>query len=313
MTQKDLLSLLGLPVSDPKIISFFAERNLTPPHTIPIVKPNSTTPLGIKNNMGLKDQEWGFLYYFQSEVLNEDFPLLKDGKNYTPYFTQVVFNNKLYTKRLRKEPDSFWNVSPGPESSIEIIEKHFGKFDHTKKYPNIYLPFNKQVDIIVSLISEENKLSGYFAAVKESFELYHATEFNRKWNDEVNLIFMVVKWLNDHHYLLAGTAQLTNSDDCVSLFVQNTLGGHLWKNQLIPNEELGKFMLSPFDVKYGLKSKFYELLGALEHFEKLEWAEQKQWVATIPFNDETYAAFETAMNQSFEQYKVVQSNKKEPL
>jgi hypothetical protein len=303
MTQKDLLGLLGLPVSDPKIIDFFTQRNLVLPQSIPIMKPNSTTPLGIKNNSGLNDKEWGFSYYFSSEVLNEDFPLLKEGKNYTPYLTQIVFDGKFYTKRLRKEPDSFWDVSPPPDSSIDSIENHFGKFDLTKKYPNIHLAFNEHVDIIVSLISEENRLSSYFATVKETYELYHATEFDRKWNFQVNLILMVIKWLNDHHYLITGQQPLTNNVESVSSFVQASLKSHLWKNQLIQNEQLRKFMLSPFNSKYGLEKKFYALLGQLEHYESLEWAEQKQWVATIPFNDETYAAFYTAMDQSFDRYQ----------
>jgi hypothetical protein len=309
MSQKDLLSLLGLPISDPKIINFFAQRNLVPPHTIPIVKPNSTSPLGLKNSSSLKDQEWGFSYYFSSEVLNEDFPLLKEGKNYLPYLTQIIFDGKLYQKRQRKEPDSFWNVTPPPHSSMESIENHFGKFDQSKKYPNIYFPFNQHVDIIVSLISAENRLSGYFAAVKESYELYHATEFDRKWNYEVNLILMVIKWLNDHHYLINHVQPLTNNVDSVLAFVQTALNSHLWESQLIQNEQLRKFMLGPFDSKYGLKNKFYALLGQLEHYESLEWAEQKQWVAAIPFNDETYAAFYTAMDQSFEQYKTLKLNK----
>ncbi|TBO44381.1 hypothetical protein [Pedobacter kyonggii] len=303
MIQKDLLALLGLPVSDPKIINFFAQRNLTPPQSIPIVKPNSTSPLGLKNNSSLKDHDWGFSYYFSSEVLNEDFPLLKEGKNYLPYLTQIVFDGKLYQKRQRKEPDSFWNVSPPPDSSMESIENHFGKFDQTKKYPSIYLPFNKHVDIIVSLISAENRLSGYFATVKETYELYHATEFDRKWNFQLNLILMVIKWLNDHHYLTADQQPLTNNVESVWSFVQATLKSHLWKSQLIQNEQLHKFMLSPFEAKKGLENKFYALLGQLEHYESLEWAEQKQWVAAIPFNDETYAAFSNAMDQSFGQYK----------
>ncbi|TCD25519.1 hypothetical protein EZ456_15945 [Pedobacter psychrodurus] len=303
MTQKDLLALLGLPVSDPKIIDFFVQRNLVPPHTIPIVKPNSTSPLGLKNTNGLKDHEWGLSYCFSSEVLNEDFPLLKEGKNYLPYLTQIVFDGKLYQKRQRKEPDSFWNASPPPDSSIENIENHFGKFDRAKKYPNIYFPFNEHVAITVSLISAENRLSGYFAAVKETYELYHATEFDRKWNYEVNLILMIIKWLNDHHYLINLWQPLTNNVDNVLAFVQTALNGHLWESQLIQNEQLRKFMLSPFDSNYGLKVKFYMLLGKLAYHEGLDWEAQKQWVATIPFNDETYTTFCTAIDESFEQYK----------
>jgi len=34
-------------------------------------------------------------------------------------------------------------------------------------------------------------------------------------------------------------------------------------------------------------------------------------VATIPFNDETYTAFCTAMDQSFEQYKILKLNKQQ--
>ncbi|MBT2564380.1 hypothetical protein J7E50_23470 [Pedobacter sp. ISL-68] len=309
MTQQNLLALLGLPVTDPNIISFFAQRNLVLPQSVPIMKPNSTTPLGIKNSGGLNDKEWGFSCHFKSEVLNEDFPVLKEGKKYLLYLTQIVFDGKLYQKRQRKEPDSFWNVSPPPDSSLESIENHFGKFDQSKKYPSIYFPFNKHVDIIVSLISTENRLSGYFAAVKETYELYHATEFDRKWNYEVNLILMVIKWLNDHHYLINHVQPLTNNVDSVLTFVQTALNSHLWESQLIQNEQLRKFMLSSFDSKYGLKNKFYALLRQLEHYESLEWAEQKQWVATISFNDETYAAFYTAMNQSFEQYKILKLNK----
>ena len=303
MTQKDLLTLLGLTVSDPWIINFFAKRNLVLPQSIPSMKPNSTTPLGIKNNVGLNDKEWGFSYYFKSEILNENFPLLKEGKNYIPYLTQIVFNGKRYTKRQRKEPDSFWNVTPPPDNSIDSIENHFGKFDLAKKYPSIYFPFNEHVDIIVSLISAENRLSGYFATVKETYELYHAIEFDRKCNFQLNLILMVIKWLNDHHYLAADQQPLTNHVDSVLAFVQTVLNGHLWKNQLIQNEQLRKFMLDPFDSKYALENKFYALLGKLEHYKNLEWAEQKQWVAGIPFNDETYAAFSNATDQSFEQYK----------
>ena len=215
MTQKDLLALLGLPASDPKLISFFAQRNLSLPQTVAIMKPNSSTPLSVKNSVGVNDKEWGFSYYFRSEVLNDDFPLLKGGKNYTPYFTEIVFNGKLYQKRLRKESDSFWNISPGPDSDIECIENHFGKFDRTKKYPNQYFSFNENGHIIISLISAENRLSGYFAAVKETYELYHTTEFDPKWNDQLNLNLMVVKWLNDNGYLISGLQSLSNNADTV--------------------------------------------------------------------------------------------------
>ena len=67
-------------------------------------------------------------------------------------------------------------------------------------------------------------------------------------------------------------------------------------------------MLGVFNVKYGLTEKFYTLLEKKEHYD-LDWEAEKQWLTAIPFNDETYTAFYAALNQSFNDYKILQTEK----
>ncbi|KIO75653.1 hypothetical protein TH53_19400 [Pedobacter lusitanus] len=167
MKQSDLLALLGLPVTDPGLIFFFKERHLMLPQSVALMKPNSQTPVSIKNSAAVQDKEWGFAYYFRSELQNENFPVRQEGCNYIPYFSEIIFDGKLYQKRERKESADFWNVSPSPDSSIKSIEDHFGRFDRSRKYPNHRYSFSEQVEVIVTLITEQNRLSNYFAAIKE--------------------------------------------------------------------------------------------------------------------------------------------------
>lgn len=65
MTQSDLLQLLGLPVTDVPIITFFELRKLTLPKPVSLANPGSGVNAGIKS-IGMHDTEWEFSYYFQS-------------------------------------------------------------------------------------------------------------------------------------------------------------------------------------------------------------------------------------------------------
>ncbi|WP_343306375.1 hypothetical protein AAHN97_04550 [Chitinophaga niabensis] len=307
MKQSDLLALLGSPVTDPGLTLFFEERRLSPPQSIPVMKPNSTTPLSIKNSVGIHDKEWGFSYYFRSELLNENFPVIKAGKNYIPYFSQIIFDGKLYQKRERKEPPGFWDASPSPEGDMETITNYFGKFDTNRKYPQQRTSYNSQVEIIVTLLSEESRINGYFAQIKETDELLHQSEFDLKKSNQVHLYAMLIKWLFDNRYLKvsnqSSSVELGYNTPEVLQFIQGSLNGHLWEDQLVADPQLHKFMLDSINGKADFEMKFYELWGKLDHYESLDWEAQKQWTAAISFNEETYAIFYAALNRSFEEYK----------
>lgn len=307
MKQSNLLALLGLPVTNSDLILFFEERGLELPKSIPVMKPNSTTPLSIKNSVGIRDKEWGFSYYFRSELLNENFPVMKAGKNYIPYFSEIIFDGKLYQKRERKEPSSFWDVSPAPDSDLERITDYFGKFDTNRKYPQQYASFNSQVEIIVTLLPAENRINGYFAKIKETDELLHQSEFDLKKSSRVHFNAMLIQWLFDNKYLKVSdqlsSVELSYSTAEVLKFIHESLNGHLWEDQLIEDTHLRKFMCDSISGKAGFEKTFYELWGNLDHYETLNWEEQERWTAGIPFNEESYSVFHRAMNQSFEEYK----------
>lgn len=312
MKQSNLLALLGLPVTNSDLILFFEERGLKLPQSIPVMKPNSTTPPSIKNRVGISDKEWGFSYYFGSELLNENFPVMKAGKNYIPYLSQIIFDGKLYQKRERKEPSSFWDVSPAPDSDIERITDHFGKFDTNRKFPQQYISFNSQVEIIVTLLPKESRINGYFAQIKETYELLHESEFDLKKSNWIHLYAMLIKWLSDNKYLKVSnqysSGELSYSTTEVLKFIQESLNGHLWESQLMDDAHLRKFTHDRINGKDGFEKKFFGLWGKLDHYESLDWEEQKRWIADVPFNEETYAIFHTALNQSFEEHKKLQSN-----
>lgn len=307
MKQSNLLALLGSPVTNTDLILFFKERGLELPRSVPVVKPNSTTPLSIKNNVGIHDKEWGFSYYFRSELLNENFPVVKVGKDYIPYFSQIIFDGKLYQKRERKEPSGFWDVSPAPDSDLESITDYFGKFDTNRKYPQQYASFNSQVEIIVSLLPKENRINGYFARIKETYELLHQSEFDLKKSSSVHLYSMLIKWLFDNKYLKASdqlsSVELSSSTTEVVKFIHGSLNGHLWEDQLIEDTHLRKFTRDSINGKAGFEKMFYELWDKPDHYESLNLEEQERWIADIPFNEESYSIFYTALNQGFEEYK----------
>lgn len=307
MKQSNLLALLGLPVTNSDLILFFEERGLELPKSIPLMKPNSTTPLSIKNSVGIRDKEWGFSYYFRSELLNENFPVMKAGKNYIPYLSEIIFDGKLYQKRERKEPSSFWDVSPAPDSDLERITDYFGKFDTNRKYPQQYASFNSQVEIIVTLLPEENRINGYFAKIKETDELLHQSEFDLKKSSRVHFCAMLIKWLFDNKYLKVSdqlsSVELSYSTAEVLKFIHESLNGHLWEDQLIEDTHLRKFTCDSISGKAGFEKTFYELWGKLELYESLSREEQEAWTTYIRFNEETYSILLTAMNQSFEGYK----------
>jgi hypothetical protein len=307
MKQSNLLALLGSPVTNADLILFFKERGLELPKSVPVVKPNSTTPLSIKNNLGIHDKEWGFSYYFRSELLNENFPVVKSGKDYIPYFSQIIFDGKVYQKRERKEPSSFWDVSPAPDSDLERITDYFGKFDTNRKYPQQYASFNAQVEIIVSLLPKENRINGYFARIKETYELSHQSEFDLKKSSRVHLNAMLIKWLFDNKYLKVcdrlSSVELSYSTTEVVRFIHESLNGHLWEDQLIEDTHLRKFTRDSINGATGFEKMFYELLGKLDHYESLNREERERWIADIPFNEESYSIFHRALNQSFEEYK----------
>lgn len=308
MKQSDLLKLLGLPVTDLLLMSFFEERGLLLPQNVAVVKPNSMTPLSIKNSVGIKDKGWGFSYYFRSELINEHFPVIQEDRNYIPYFSQVIFDGKLYEKRERKEPATFWDISPAPDSGMESITSHFGQFATDRKFPQLRSSFSPQVEIIVrALLPEENRINGYFATLVESYELLHKSEFDTRKSRTAKWAAMLIKWLSDHKYLsttLPLSPELNGISEVLD-FIHESLNGHLWESQLIGDPQLRRFVRKVIEGKSGYESKLYRFSGKTEPYESLDWEAQTQWIEALPFNEENYAIFKEALNQSFSEYKTL--------
>lgn len=307
MTQKDLLCLIGLPVTDQRLINFFGQRNLTLPASVSLANPGSRVDAGRKS-MGVTDKEWGFSYYFSSEILNENFPVVKNGRSYIPYLSQIIFSGKPYQKRTVNQAEEFWNVSPEPNSEIERMEHCFGNFDRSKKFPNRHIPFGETAEIIVTLITEENRLSNYFARIPETYEYLHPSQFETKWNNQkVNLYCMLIKWLFDNRYLASKyntfPASLNNNSADVLHFIKSCLNGHLWENQLTKEDHLSNFVLQSLSHQLDFKERFYEAWGKLDYYQGLDYEEQCKWNASVPFDEATYSVFHLAMNNSFDGFR----------
>lgn len=86
-------------------------------------------------------------------------------------------------------------------------------------------------------------------------------------------------------------------------FIHESLNGHLWEDQLIEDPLLRKFTQDSINGKVDVEKMFYKLWGKPDHYESLDRKEQERWTADVPFNEETYSIFHTALDQSFAEYK----------
>jgi hypothetical protein len=142
MTQQDLINLIGLKISDEKLISHFDALGLK--------QPKACTPNSSNNSVANKAANTD--YYLNYKVTHAAcHPPVREGKpkKWATFLKSISFvNESNILKKPDTEPASFWNVSPPPTADLATIKAFFGEPNATDE-STIY--FCKKLNDLVEI------------------------------------------------------------------------------------------------------------------------------------------------------------------
>ncbi len=304
-TQADVIGLIGLPIDDERVASFFDQRGLAQPKPAAATRPDSHTNSGPRSTE-IKDKEWGLSYWFFCDVYNDGFPYVKQGRHYRTYFTQVDFmpGKTPHTSVL---PTSFWNAGPAPNDTRDAFEQRFGSIDRDYEDHTIALPQSSHVDLVMSYLREQNRVRSYYATLVESFPFLDRYQLDEaRGSYRFNQKLMLIRWLYERGFLLAtaetdGASALSDRASLLA-FVQTDLKGHLWENQLVVDPKLQAFLFASLSWERDYCLAFYDAWGQRAHYDGMKSIEQDAWECTIPLDAATYAVFKEALDHSYDTF-----------
>jgi hypothetical protein len=339
MTQQDLIKLIGLKISDEKVIKHFDALGLK--------QPKSATPNNSRG--GVAHKELSIDYYCSYEVTHEAcHPPKREGKpaKWATYLTSISFvNESNILKKPDPKPASFWNVSPPPTADLAAVKAFFGEPTSTDEN-TIYFckSLNDLVEIKCQLSVKQQRARAIWASIIEQRELISHLYFrdlaigesddSGSGMAEQNFQCMLVKWLHDNKYLnVAQNVALPADKSAILSFVKQHLNGRVWDNQLTKqgNSEQdylfnnfvsdGKFLTDENGTE--IRLRFQEIglkaLGKWDEYNNIEieydklkeagnrpsepyWNQQENFMKNIPINEENYALFAKALDENLALY-----------
>ncbi len=339
MTQQDLINLIGLKISDEKLIQHFDALGLK--------QPKSCTP---NNSRGDVDHKvMSVDYYFNYEVTHEAcHPPKREGKpaKWATYLNSISFvNESKILKKPDPKPASFWNVSPPPTPDLATIKAFFGEPTATDEN-TIYFckSLNDLVEIKCQFSVKQQRARAIWASIIEQRELISHLYFrdlapgesddSGSGMAEQNFQCMLVKWLHDNkHFNTAQNVALPADKQAILSFVHTHFKGKIWANQLTKqgNSEQdhlfnnfvsdGKFLTDENGVQ--IRLRFQEIglkvLGKWDEYKNIEieydklkeagnrpdepyWVQQENFMKNIPLNESNYALFAKALDDNLALY-----------
>ncbi|PSL46354.1 hypothetical protein CLV51_103332 [Chitinophaga niastensis] len=319
MIQQDLIDLIGLKVTDEKLIAFFNKHGLK--------QPKSCTP----NNawLSVDDKANNVTYSFAYKVIRDGFyPYRKEGRNWVTYLTRVGFvNESTIRKKKDTKPDSFWNVSPNPQTPMNEMVKHFDRVKHEEAFNYLHCEkdYGPDKKICVQYNTEDDALSAYWVKLEEHREVFAHFKFKRgEYDYDIQLHGMIIKWLFDNQYLALDKSvyenPLPNNTEAVLTFVQDHLKGRLFDNQLSATESKLFYFLTylrsakVFETATGEGVSFYlpelatKAAGIYDTYQAARSnsiASTDDIIRTIVFDDAHYAAFSKALTENYTLFKTL--------
>ena len=335
-TQQDLIDLIGLKISDEKLIKHFDALSLKQPKNC--TPNNSSADINDKaNNIG---------YWFNYDVKHEAcHPPKREGKpaKWTTYLTSISFvNESTILKKADSKPNSFWNISPPPTADLATVTAFFGEAT-TNKFNDDVLSFSKKINDLVEIncqFSIKNKRArAIWASIIDERELISYLYFRDlavgesddygSGSAQQNFICMLVKWLHDNKHLNVAQSEALAADKAAILkFVHAHFRGKIWQNHLVNQDRMfANFIsdgMSLFDEKSEkINFRFQDIglkaLGKWDEYRQFEikydklaetnnrpdtpyWDEQEAFMKSIPINENNYALFAKAIDDNLALY-----------
>jgi hypothetical protein len=338
-TQQDLINLIGLKISDEKLISHFDALGLK--------QPKSCTPNNSRGDVAHK--ALSIDYYLNYEVTHEAcHPPAREGKpkKWATFLTSISFiNESNIFKKPDPKPASFWNVSPPPTADLVAVKAFFGEPTSTDEN-TIYFckALNDLVEIKYFFSIKQQRPRAIEARIIEQRELISYLYFRDLAIGESddhgsgmasqNFQCMLVKWLHDNKYLnVAQNEAILADKKAILIFVKQHLNSRVWENQLTKLGDAeqdhlfnnfvsdGTFLTdengTEFRLRFqeiGLKAigKWDEYNNIKIEYEKLEkagkkpaeryWDQQENFMKNIPINESNYALFAKALDENLALY-----------
>lgn len=245
MIIQDLVNLIGIKSTDPKIVQWFEQHNLgTPPKTI-------TTN---QRDKDFEDKQNSIRYNFKFKIINDKFYPPVSPKNdqykFENYLTNIsVFPKSGKGKKTDPKPSDFWEGFVHPGSSLEECLAYF---DHQSSSSSNQIFFQKPLNDITKIkvwfVRDQMEITAIELALIEAGEIFSHSSFNPKneFNTVQQSYLLLAKWLFDHKYLHLPediySHGLTFDQSEILTFVQSHLKNHIWDTQLKPIPHLRAFL-----------------------------------------------------------------------
>ncbi len=333
-TQQDLINLIGLKISDEKLIKHF--------DALALKQPKSCTPNN--NSSDVAHKALSIDYYFGDEVTHEAcHPPKREGKptKWATYLRSVSFvNSSNILKKADPKPASFWNASPPLTADLAAVKAFFGEPTTTDEN-TIYFckKINDLVEINCQFSIEKQRAHAIWARIAEERELISYLYFRDLAIDESddsgggmaeqNFQCMLGKWLHDNKHLNVAQSERLPADKAAILrFVHTHFKGKIWQNHLVNQDRMfanfvsdGTFLTDENGVK--IKLRFQEIglkaLGKWDEYKNFEieddkrreagietdvryWDQQESFMKNIPINESNYVLFAKAIDENFALY-----------
>jgi hypothetical protein len=333
-TQQDLINLIGLKISDEKVIKHFDALGLK--------QPKSCTPNNSSSDVAHK--ELSIDYYFSYEVRHEDcHPPKREGKpaKWASYLKSISFvNESNILKKPDLKPASFWNVSLLPTADLAAAKAFFGEPTATDEN-TIYFckSLNDLVEIKCQFSVKQQRACAIWASIIEQRELISYLYFrdlaigesddSGSGMAEQNFQCMLVKWLHDNKQLnVAQNEALPADNKAILSFVHMHFKGKIWKNHLVNQDrvfanfvsdgtsltdengkdlrlrfqEIGLIALGKWDEYQRFETDYRKLDDAGKDPGEFYWLKQEIYMKNIPINESNYALFAKALDDNLALY-----------
>ena len=333
-TQQDLIDLIGLKISDEKLISHF--------DAVGLKQPKSCTPNNSRGDVAHK--EISVDYYLNMEVTHEAcHPPVREGKpkKWATYLKSIsLVNESNIFKKPDTKPASFWNLSPPPTADLADVKAFFGEPTATTD-DMIYFSkaINDLVEINCQFAVKQQRAQAIWASIIEQRELISYLYFRDLAIGESddsgsgmaaqNFMCMLVKWLYDNKQLDVAQNEALPADKAAILaFVHSHFKGKLWQNHLAIQDrmfaifvsdnttltdesgqqfslrfkEIGLKALGKWDDYKNIEIEYDRLKEAGKEPDVFYWIHQEEFLKNIPINENNYTLFAKALNENLVLY-----------
>lgn len=235
MKQSEIISLVGLASTDPKLLAFFAHHGLKSPKSV-----NAN-----QSGKVVRYKEYNIDFVFDFDIVHDDYYPPVSAKQNDYDFIAYLRDAYFYPPgKHNKIPADFWDVTPDPAASYDEFAHYFqlaepGNF--TKK-------LNPLIEIEADYSLKKQKCEHIACSIAQEREIvsYHFFDPDNEHNLWPEAYTFLIKWLFDNRFLEVADSVyqlgLPASHHAILEFVTRHLKNRLWNNQLKAVPELFGFL-----------------------------------------------------------------------